>query len=150
MKLLTCMQQIIYKITFGIMYIFKRTMVIHSVSCSSRILRDSQIITDLKYINRTLGTLINETNFISSVLKLTIVEMKFSRMMTERIVFQSAGEVVPSPSRRHIDSKVVFTIAGGFAIERTSTKCCFLIDLTAVNNNYFIRSNKIHMPKSMY
>lgn len=61
--------------------------------------------------------------------------MKFSRMMTDLIVFQT-GDVVPSPSRRHIDSNVTFTIAGGFAIERTSTRCCFFIDLTAVNNMY--------------
>lgn len=66
---------------------------------------------------------------MSSVLKLDTIElMKFSRMITARIDFQSEAF---SPSRRQIDSSANFTIAGGFAIERTSTKCCFLIDFTA-------------------
>lgn len=71
---------------------------------------------------------------MSSVLRLTIVEMKFSRIMTERIVFQSAGVEVPSPSRRQIDSRVVLTMAGGLAIDRTSTRCCFFIDFTAIES----------------
>lgn len=66
--------------------------------------------------------------FISSVLKLTIVEMKFSLIVTERIVRHS---VVFSPRRRQIDSRATLTTAGGFAIERTSTRCCFFIDFTA-------------------
>ena len=66
---------------------------------------------------------------IISVLKLDTIElMKFSRMITARIDFQSEAF---SPNRRQIDSSANFTIAGGFAIERTSTKCCFLIDFTA-------------------
>ncbi|KPI98423.1 hypothetical protein RR46_09639 [Papilio xuthus] len=70
---------------------------------------------------------------MSSVEKLeTMLLMKFSRMMTARMAFQS---VAFSPSSRHIDSSATFTIAGGFPIERTSTKCCFLIDLTAVQCN---------------
>lgn len=70
---------------------------------------------------------------MSSVEKLeTMLLMKFSRMMTARMAFQS---VAFSPSSRHIDSRATFTIAGGFPIERTSTKCCFLIDLTAVQCN---------------
>lgn len=50
-------------------------------------------------------------------------------MMTARIDFQSLAF---SPSNKHIDSSATLTIAGGFAIERTSTKCCFFIDFTAV------------------
>lgn len=68
---------------------------------------------------------------MSSVLKLDTIElMKFSRMITARIDFQSEAF---SPSRRQIDSSANFTIAGGFAIDRTSTKCCFLIDFTALH-----------------
>lgn len=49
-------------------------------------------------------------------------------MMTARIDFQSLAF---SPNNKHIDSSATLTIAGGFAIERTSTKCCFFIDFTA-------------------
>lgn len=67
---------------------------------------------------------------MSSVLKLDTIElMKFSRMITARIAFQS---VAFSPNNKQIDSKANLTIAGGLAMERTSTRCCFLIDLTAV------------------
>lgn len=67
---------------------------------------------------------------ISSVLKLDTIELiKFSRIITARIDFQSLAF---SPSSRHIDSSASFTIAGGFAMERTSTRCCFLIDFTAL------------------
>lgn len=67
---------------------------------------------------------------ISSVLKLETIEfMKFSRIITARIDFQSDAF---SPSSKQIDSKANLTIAGGFAIDRTSTRCCFLIDLTAI------------------
>lgn len=66
---------------------------------------------------------------MSSVEKLeTMLLMKFSLMMTARIAFQS---VAFSPSRRQIDSKATLTFAGGLAIERTSTRCCFFIDFTA-------------------
>uniref|UniRef100_A0A8C4TEM7 Uncharacterized protein n=1 Tax=Erpetoichthys calabaricus TaxID=27687 RepID=A0A8C4TEM7_ERPCA len=54
--------------------------------------------------------------------------MKFSLIMIERICFQS---VVLSPRSKQMDSRASFTAAGGFAIERTSTRCCFLMDLTA-------------------
>uniref|UniRef100_A0A8C3B9F0 Uncharacterized protein n=1 Tax=Cairina moschata TaxID=8855 RepID=A0A8C3B9F0_CAIMO len=60
--------------------------------------------------------------------KLTMVGMKFSLMMMDRICFQS---VVLSPSSRQMDSSASFTAAGGLAIERTSTRCCFFIDFTA-------------------
>lgn len=67
---------------------------------------------------------------MSSVLKLeTIVLIKLSLMITARIDFQSLAF---SPSNKQIDSNATFTIAGGFAMERTSTKCCFFIDFTAV------------------
>lgn len=68
---------------------------------------------------------------MSSVLKFETIElMKFSRIITARIDFQSDAF---SPSSKQIDSNANLTIAGGLAIERTSTKCCFLIDLTARN-----------------
>uniref|UniRef100_A0A8C0I995 Uncharacterized protein n=1 Tax=Bubo bubo TaxID=30461 RepID=A0A8C0I995_BUBBB len=60
--------------------------------------------------------------------KLTMVGMKFSLMMMERICFQS---VVLSPSSRQMDSSASLTAAGGLAIERTSTRCCFFMDFTA-------------------
>uniref|UniRef100_A0A8D0GXB4 Uncharacterized protein n=1 Tax=Sphenodon punctatus TaxID=8508 RepID=A0A8D0GXB4_SPHPU len=60
--------------------------------------------------------------------KFTIVGMKFSLIMMERICFQS---VVLSPKSRQMDSSASFTSAGGLAIERTSTRCCFFIDFTA-------------------
>lgn len=67
---------------------------------------------------------------MSSVEKLeTMLLMKFSLMMTARIAFQS---VAFSPSNRQMDSSATFTIAGGLPIDLTSTKCCFLIDFTAV------------------
>jgi len=64
----------------------------------------------------------------SSVLKLTIVEMKFSRIIILRIDFQS---VVSSPSNKHIDSSVNLTPCGGLFKLFISTKFCFFIDLTA-------------------
>lgn len=69
-------------------------------------------------------------HLISSAEKLTIVGMKFSLMMMERICFQS---VVLSPSSKQMDSRASFTAAGGLAMERTSTRCCFLMDLTAIS-----------------
>lgn len=69
-------------------------------------------------------------HLISSAEKLTIVGMKFSLMMMERICFQS---VVLSPRSKQMDSRASFTAAGGLAMERTSTRCCFLMDLTAIN-----------------
>lgn len=65
---------------------------------------------------------------ISSAEKLTMVGMKFSLMMMERICFQS---VVLSPNSRQMDSSASLTAAGGLAMERTSTRCCFFIDFTA-------------------
>lgn len=48
--------------------------------------------------------------------------------MTDLIAFQS---VVGSPSNKQIDSKANLTGAGGLAMDRTSTKCCFFMDFTA-------------------
>lgn len=59
--------------------------------------------------------------------------MKFSRMTTARIDFQSDAF---SPSSKHIDSNANLTMAGGLAIERTSTKCCLRIDLTAIYEEF--------------
>lgn len=64
-----------------------------------------------------------------SVLNWTMILMKFSRITTARIDFQSDAF---SPSSKQIDSNANLTIAGGLAIERTSTKCCLRIDLTAI------------------
>ena len=69
-------------------------------------------------------------HLISSAEKLTMVGMKFSLMMMDRICFQS---VVLSPKSKQMDSRANFTAAGGLAMERTSTRCCFLMDLTANN-----------------
>ena len=69
---------------------------------------------------------------MSSVEKFTMVEMKLSLMMTPRMVLQS---VACSPSNKQMDSKANLTAGGGLPIERTSTRCCFLIDLTAVKGN---------------
>lgn len=69
-------------------------------------------------------------HLISSAEKLTIVGMKFSLMMMDRICFQS---VVLSPSSKQMDSRASLTAAGGLAMERTSTRCCFLMDLTAIS-----------------
>uniref|UniRef100_A0A8C3JUM8 Uncharacterized protein n=1 Tax=Calidris pygmaea TaxID=425635 RepID=A0A8C3JUM8_9CHAR len=66
--------------------------------------------------------------------KLTMVGMKFSLMMMERICFQS---VVLSPSSRQMDSSASFTAAGGLAMERTSTRCCFFIDFTAKPQDFY-------------
>uniref|UniRef100_A0A8C2BT09 Uncharacterized protein n=1 Tax=Cyprinus carpio TaxID=7962 RepID=A0A8C2BT09_CYPCA len=65
---------------------------------------------------------------MSSETKLTMLEMKLSLIITCLIFFQS---LVSSPSRRQIDSRASLTAAGGLAITRTSTRCCFLIELTA-------------------
>lgn len=73
---------------------------------------------------------------MSSVLKLETIEfIKFSRMMTARMDFHSEAF---SPSSKQMDSKASLTIAGGLAILRTSTRCCFLMDFTAVGCNEFI------------
>uniref|UniRef100_A0A452G8T4 Uncharacterized protein n=1 Tax=Capra hircus TaxID=9925 RepID=A0A452G8T4_CAPHI len=68
--------------------------------------------------------------------KLTMVGMKFSLMMMERICFQS---VVLSPSSRQMDSSASFTAAGGLAMDRTSTRCCFLMDFTAGHEGGAVR-----------
>ena len=73
---------------------------------------------------------------MSSVEKFTTVEIKLSLMITPLMVLQSAA---CSPSNKQMDSKASFTAGGGLPIERTSTRCCFLIDFTAktkCNGNY--------------
>lgn len=54
--------------------------------------------------------------------------MKFSLMTTARIDFQSDAF---SPNNKQIDSNANLTTAGGLAMDRTSTSCCFLISFTA-------------------
>lgn len=61
--------------------------------------------------------------------------MKESLTRTPRIAFQSAALC---PKMRQIDSQASLTGAGGFAIERTSDSCCFLIPRTAnYHHGYF-------------
>lgn len=69
------------------------------------------------------------TNVIFSVSKLTIVEMKLSFITADRIPFHVSAF---SPRSMQIDSKAILTTDGGFAIDLTSTSCCFLIERTAV------------------
>jgi hypothetical protein len=57
-----------------------------------------------------------------------IVFIKFSLTVIALIVFQS---VASWPRIKHTDSKPSLTAAGGLFIALNSTKCCFLIDLTA-------------------
>ena len=64
-----------------------------------------------------------------SVEKLMMVEMKLSLKRMLLMAFQSAAG---SPMSRQIDSIAIFTILGGFASTRISTRCCLLMDLTAV------------------
>jgi hypothetical protein len=57
-----------------------------------------------------------------------MVEIKFSLMMMLRSDFHSKSV---SPRSVHIDSMANFTTGGGLGKDLTSTKCCFLMDLTA-------------------
>ena len=68
------------------------------------------------------------TYFRESVVKFTIVLMKLSLTMIARIAFQSLAF---SPSSKQIDSNASLTGGGGFPIDLISTRCCFLMDLTA-------------------
>ena len=73
---------------------------------------------------------------MSSVEKFTTVEIKLSLMITPLMALQSAA---CSPSNKQMDSKASFTAGGGLPMERTSTRCCFLMDFTAkikYNGNY--------------
>lgn len=54
--------------------------------------------------------------------------MKLSRIRTDRITFHS---VVNSPNKRQMDSRANLTAGGGFVIDLTSTRFCFLMDWTA-------------------
>lgn len=63
--------------------------------------------------------------------------MKFSRIITARIDFQS---VAFSPSSKQMDSRANFTTEGGFAIVLTSTSCCLRIDFTAMYIYWIYRS----------
>ena len=74
----------------------------------------------------------SHTHVMSSVEKLMIVGMKFSRIRMLRMDLQS---VVGSPISRQMLSIANFTSRGGWGRERTSTRCCFLIPLTAAHRN---------------
>lgn len=56
--------------------------------------------------------------------------IKPSLFKVDRMVFQS-GTSSLSFNSKQIDSNASFTMAGGFAIERTSDNCFFLMPLTA-------------------
>ena len=103
---------------------------IYNDSIESESDRSNAIGTQNGKIIRVL--LVTKTHEMSSVTKLTIVLIKFSRTMRERICFQS---VALSPSSRQMDSSASLTAAGGVGIDLTSTRCCFLIDLTAVEKH---------------
>uniref|UniRef100_A0A672J2F9 Uncharacterized protein n=1 Tax=Salarias fasciatus TaxID=181472 RepID=A0A672J2F9_SALFA len=72
-----------------------------------------------------------------------MVGMKFSLMMMDRICFQS---VVLSPRSKQMDSRASLTAAGGLAMERTSTRCCFLMDLTNFFFFFFLHQAKLDTP----
>ena len=72
----------------------------------------------------------NKSHVISSVLKLMMVLMKFSRMIFCLSDFQSMSF---SPSNVQIPSKASLTAGGGLGSDRTSTRFCFFIPLTAAN-----------------
>ena len=72
------------------------------------------------------------THVMSSVEKLMMVGMKFSRIRILRMDFHS---VVGSPINRQILSMAILTSRGGEGRDRTSTRCCFFIPLTAVHKN---------------
>lgn len=75
---------------------------------------------------------LHSTHVMSSVEKLMMVGMKFSRIRILRMDFHS---VVGSPISRQILSMAIFTSRGGEGRDRTSTRCCFFIPLTAVHQN---------------
>lgn len=80
---------------------------------------------------------LTSTYVMFSVLKLvTMLLMKFSRITTALIAFQSDTF---SPNSRQMDSSAILTTAGGLAIDLTSTSCCFLISFTATYNNDMYR-----------
>ena len=70
-----------------------------------------------------------QTYAMSSVLKLTILEMKLSLIMMPLMAFQSTSG---SPRRRQIASRACLTRTGGLGRARTSARCCFFIDFTAM------------------
>lgn len=82
------------------------------------------------YQYKNIYILINSVPYeIFSVLKFVTMEfIKFSLMTTALIAFQSEAF---SPSNKQMDSNANLTTAGGFAIDLTSTNCCFLISFTA-------------------
>jgi hypothetical protein len=98
---------------------------------------------NLKYMQLESPKKVLKINFesknyvICDVSKLIMFAMKESFTRTPRIAFQSTAF---SPKRRQIDSQASFTGAGGFAIERTSESCCFLIPRTANYQFYFFGS----------
>ena len=77
---------------------------------------------------------------MSSVEKLMMVGMKLSRM---RMVLMDLQSVVGSPINRQMLSIAILTAFGGLASERTSTNCCFLIDLTAAVVNREFRNQML-------
>lgn len=100
------------------------------------ILADFKLYTLVKNCIQIDGTVLqvinmkkDETYGISSVLKLTMLEMKLSRIMIDLMAFQSTSG---SPSSKQIASRDSFTSGGGLGRARISAKCCFLMAFTAV------------------
>ena len=91
--------------------------------------------------NETRGT---ATHVISSVLKLIMVLMKFSRLIFCLSDFQSMSL---SPSNVQIPSKASLTAGGGLGRDRTSTRFCFFIPLTAANEKFISVKYFYHLGK---
>lgn len=70
---------------------------------------------------------------IDAVSKFKMDGIKLSLLRMDRMVFQSGMTSLSSvaSNSKQIDSKATFTIAGGFAIDRTSDNCFFFMPLTA-------------------
>ena len=75
------------------------------------------------------------TYVMSSVLKFTIVGMKLSFIIRPLNDFQSRSF---SPNKAHVDSIANLTAGGGLGKARTSTKCCFLMPLTAKYTGHMV------------
>lgn len=69
------------------------------------------------------------TYAISSVLKLTMLDMKLSLIIMDLMALQSTSG---SPRSKQIASRESFTNGGGLGRARISAKCCFLMPFTAV------------------
>ena len=106
-------------------------MPVSSIYCS-RCLVETSLFPDCYYSPCYHAVIIHthstQPYWMSSVSKFTILGMNCSFTMTVRMAFQSGAF---SPNRKQMDSSAILTAGGGLPIERTSTKCCFLMAFTA-------------------